>query len=147
MPARTAACAHSRWHGAGRLSRGDLLVGRLDAAAGSASRRGRWSRAGLEPLVLGERAAQAARAGRLAGGGELAGGSDDAVEIEVRERRPLVLQIRTASARPSTHREVRWVSDGCPASTPPLARGSLPGCPAAPAADAAAPAAGAGTKA
>ena len=117
ISARTAACVHARWHGAGRLSRGDLLVGGLDAAAGSTRR---WDSTGAGPgaspsfqgdLRSRERAARGAQAGglrsrlrlrlRCASGATSSPSSSSSSSF-----------IRTASARPSTHRQVRWGSDG-----------------------------------
>lgn len=80
--ARTAACVHARWHGGGGLS----TEGAIYPSAGSAR-----LRALLEQ-------------GRAGAGGAV---ETEVRETEVRERchsAPSSSFIRTASARPSTHR-------------------------------------------
>ena len=140
MPARTAACVRARWHVGGGLStegavyssagcglgglraRPDPLAGfrwgalpQGQGRAGAPRSRGAGGASGS-----GRRAGRAGRAGRAArscgagGSGGRAGSSDGAVETEVRERRPPSSFIRTASARPSTHKKVRWVRWGRP---------------------------------
>ena len=108
-----------------RLARHDCGPGQ---AAVPARLRGRWGRAGLEPcvlgrergrgarasgpepFVLGEPAARAAGRRRRRAAGRRAGRRRAAARSRSRcaSGAPSSQPIRTASARPSTHRQVRW---------------------------------------